>query len=154
MDDAPMQYSYTQLSIRPSLGHLRLQKSMMVVMAEMLTSKLQNGGSRISELPHGYPLVWSFIYFCLYLSAGDAIWIFGVKRTKIIFVVKVKQAEKKHKEMLLGTTVLLESNTAVIMLMSVFYVPLRQLPSSKFIVISKMNSTQHWPIESLNKWLN
>lgn len=56
--------------------------------------------------------------------------------------------------MLLGTTVLLESNTAVIMLMSVFYVPLRQLPSSKFIVISKMNSTQHWPIESLNKWLN
>lgn len=144
MDDAPMQYSYTQLSIRPSLGHLRLQKSMMVVMAEMLTSKLQNGGSRISELPHGYPLVWSFIYFCLYLSAGDA----------DIFVVKVKQAEKKHKEMLLGTTVLLESNTAVIMLMSVFYVPLRQLPSSKFIVISKINSTQHWPIESLNKWLN
>lgn len=112
--------------------HLRLQKSMMVVMAEMLMSKLQN----ISELPHGYPLVWSFIYFCLYLSAGDASWIFGVKRTKIIFVVKVKQAEKKHKEMLLGTTVLLESNTAIIMLMSVFYVPLRQLPSSKFIIIS------------------
>lgn len=58
-------------------------------------------------------------------------------------MVKVKQAGKKHKEMLLGTTVLLESNTAVIMLMSVFYVPLRQLPSSKFIIISKMNSTQH-----------
>lgn len=109
MDDEPMQYSYTQLSIRPSLGHLRLQKCMMV-MAEMLMSKLQNGGSRISKLPHGYPLVWSFIYLCLYLSAGDTIWIFVIKRTKILFVVKVKQAEKKkHKERLLGTTALLES---------------------------------------------
>lgn len=83
------------LAFGPHFGHLRLQKSMMV-MAEMLMSKLQNGGSRISELPHGYPLVWSFIYLCLYLSAGDAIWIFVVKRTKILFLVKVKQAGKKN----------------------------------------------------------
>lgn len=152
MDDEPMQYSYTQLSIRPSLGHLRLQKCMMV-MAEMLMSKLQNGGSRISKLPHGYPLVWSFIYLCLYLSAGDTIWIFVIKRTKILFVVKVKQAEKKNIRK--GFWEPLPSwKVTVIMIMSVFYVPLRQLPPSKFIVIYKMNSTQHWPIESLNKWLN